>query len=75
MVHDIDNEIEIDGYEYCEVCMTLSLHDTDIHTYHRAMITVDRPIDSYFVLSFLSRDRGIIGRLIRDSDHRSTELE
>ena len=67
MVHDIDDEIEIDGY--CEVCMTL------IYMYHRAMITVDRPIDSYFVLSFLSRDRGIIGRLIRDSDHRSIELE
>ena len=36
------NEIEIGGY--CEVCMTL------IYMYHRAMITVDRPIDSYFVL-------------------------
>ena len=23
MMHDIDDEIEIDGYEYCEVCMTL----------------------------------------------------
>ena len=64
MVHDIDVEIEIDGYEYCYMFM-----------YHRPMITVDRPIDSYFVLSFLSRDRGIIGRLIRDSDHRSIELE
>ena len=23
LVYDIDDEIEIDGYEYCEVCMTL----------------------------------------------------
>ena len=39
MVHDIDDEIEID--KYSDVCMTL------IYMYHRAMITVDRPIDSY----------------------------
>ena len=35
MVHDIDDEIEIDGYErYCDHCMTLR------YMYHRAMITV-----------------------------------
>ena len=41
IVHDIDDEIEIDGYGYWESCMTL------IYRYHRAMITVDWPIDSY----------------------------
>ena len=64
---EVLNKVEVDRYG--EHCMTL------LSMYHRAMITVDRPIDSYFVLSFLSRDRGIIGRLIRDRDHRSIELE
>ena len=41
---EILNVIEIDGY--CEHCMTLKF------MYHRAMITVDRPIDSYLYESF-----------------------
>ena len=40
-MQDTDDEIEIDGYGYGELCMTLRF------MYHRAMITVDRPIDNY----------------------------
>ena len=67
IVHDIDDEIEIDGYGYWEI-----LHDTVIYVYHRAMITVDRPIDSYLYRgSFLELiGSWFIGQLIEISDLR-----
>ena len=55
----------------CEHCMTLNF------VYHRAMITVDRPIDSYlYRRSFLELiGSGFIGRLIERSDLRLFGIE
>ena len=55
----------------CEHCMTLNF------VYHRAMITVDRPIDSYLYRgSFLELiGSGFIGRLIERSDLRLFGIE
>ena len=60
MVHDIDDEIEIDGYGYWE-----SLHDTDIYVPSRDdnCRLANRQLFVLMILFGLIRP-GIIGRLI-----------
>ena len=65
IVHDIDDEIEIDGYEYWA-----SLHDTDIYVPSRddnCRLT-DRQL--FVLILFGLIGSGIIGQLIERSDLR-----